>query len=277
MSNIPRNTYECRECGRTFPTERGRRHHLSQVHDKDTLITVECSWCGEEKKVEPWQYEKNEEFFCDRDGGCQSKWKQENASGENHPRWKKKVKLTCKVCGDSYTRSPSVAEQSVVCGEECGYTYLSREYSGEDNPQYDRIEKECVVCGDSYFVIPSREERRSTCGDEECIRENLSENYRGENAPNWKGGHTNYYGPNWLEQRQKARERDDYTCQYCGGDLTHQEKEPDVHHIKRLMWFKQNYDEPEWYERGNRLGNLVTACRDCHRNWEGVPVTPELD
>ena len=99
----------------------------------------------------------------------------------------------------------------------------------------------------------------------------------GEDHPWWKEN-TDYYGPNWDEQRTKRRERDDRECVVCTmtmaehikwtGDALH------VHHIRPRSEFIDE-DGTYDYERGNRLNNLVTLCATCHRKWEGVPLRPQ--
>lgn len=98
---------------------------------------------------------------------------------------------------------------------------------------------------------------------------------KGEENSNWLGGHAEYYGPNWDEQRRRAMNRDDYTCQYCGKDMSGDGRDPDVHHLRRLKWYQDRYDAPEWWKKGNRLENLVCACRPCHNRWEGIPIKPQ--
>jgi transposase len=97
----------------------------------------------------------------------------------------------------------------------------------------------------------------------------------GEKHPNWDGGDIYYYGPNWQEQRSKARERDNYTCQSCGIKESEYEKELAVHHITRMRDFKteSGFD----YEQANDLDNLVTLCSSCHSRWEGIPLRPQYN
>lgn len=69
----------------------------------------------------------------------------------------------------------------------------------------------------------------------------------------------NDYGPNWAQQRERARRRDGYRCQVCGapeGDRSH-----DVHHRLPFRLFPS-------YEQANRLENLVTLCFACHQRAE---------
>lgn len=96
----------------------------------------------------------------------------------------------------------------------------------------------------------------------------------GEDHWCWKGGFDRHYGANWYKQTEKARKRDNHECQRCGIAQQDCSRALDVHHRKRLGWFKKKYDAPEWWEKGNRLSNLVTLCDNCHRKVEQWPVQP---
>jgi len=97
----------------------------------------------------------------------------------------------------------------------------------------------------------------------------------GEEHWNWKGGHSEYYGPNWEEQRRIVLERDSYKCRGCGESQENIKTELHVHHIRRLKWYKENYDTPEWYEKGNDESNLISLCYHCHPKWEDIPLKPQ--
>lgn len=88
-----------------------------------------------------------------------------------------------------------------------------------------------------------------------------------ELAPNWKGGVANDYGSNWKRMRDKTRERDNNTCQVCGYEWEEGEMKLDVHHIIPL----KKFEKPE---KANTLDNLITLCRECHNEWEGIPLRP---
>jgi len=83
------------------------------------------------------------------------------------------------------------------------------------------------------------------------------------------------YGDNWDEQRQKALERDNYTCQTPGCEWTqeaHREafkRGLHVHHIHPLSAFGADDSEVD-FKRANRLENLVTVCAEHHHLWERV-------
>lgn len=59
----------------------------------------------------------------------------------------------------------------------------------------------------------------------------------------------NYYGKDWIIQRTSCLQRDNYICQSCDT-----KENLEVHH-----W------EPYRFSFNNSLENLVTLCRDCHK------------
>jgi DEAD/DEAH box helicase domain-containing protein len=69
----------------------------------------------------------------------------------------------------------------------------------------------------------------------------------------------NQYGPNWKQQRDRARERDAFKCQVCG-----REEGDRQHHVHHKTPFRQF----ESYLSANQLENLVTLCPTCHRRVE---------
>lgn len=75
----------------------------------------------------------------------------------------------------------------------------------------------------------------------------------------WKGGVSAYQWrkPNWREQRKKARERDNNTCQACSTTAKEQGQNMDVHHIIPY----REFDNPK---EANQLSNLICLCRVCH-------------
>lgn len=69
----------------------------------------------------------------------------------------------------------------------------------------------------------------------------------------------NNYGPNWRQQRDQARARDEYRCQVCGQPET--DRAHHVHHKTPFRSFPS-------YEQANQLSNLMTLCPSCHRRVE---------
>ena len=74
-------------------------------------------------------------------------------------------------------------------------------------------------------------------------------------------------GPNWEQQRNRARARDGYRCRHCGAP-ERPDRAHDVHHIEPFRTFGYVRGENDRYLEANRLENLVTLCRSCHRRVE---------
>jgi len=175
--------------------------------------------------------------------------------------WSRMVEVTCEQCGDTFERKRSVQEQSdsTICSEECNHAFQSEQYSGEQSHEWNGGPKEdtCPVCGEVF----NHRNKQQTCCSRDCADE-LRDWPSGEDHPRWNPERDwwPYYGANWSEQREKARNRDG-ACQICG--LTSQAyrclhgKALDVHHITP---FKE-YDE---HEEAKRLENLMTLCASCH-------------
>ena len=75
------------------------------------------------------------------------------------------------------------------------------------------------------------------------------------------------YGPDWAEQRNRARARDQYRCRNCGRPEL-PGKQLDVHHLQPFRTFDYRPGENDNYLRANRLDNLISLCPDCHRQLE---------
>jgi DEAD/DEAH box helicase domain-containing protein len=74
-------------------------------------------------------------------------------------------------------------------------------------------------------------------------------------------------GPNWEQQRQRARARDGFRCRHCGAPERPQ-RTHDVHHIQPFRTFGYVRGKNDSYLEANRLENLVTLCTSCHRRVE---------
>jgi DEAD/DEAH box helicase domain-containing protein len=79
------------------------------------------------------------------------------------------------------------------------------------------------------------------------------------------GSDPNRYGPNWAEQRDRARARDGYRCQVCGAtEFGSSAKGGVAHHVHHKVPFRRFRSS----DQANRLENLVTLCPRCHRRVE---------
>jgi len=83
-----------------------------------------------------------------------------------------------------------------------------------------------------------------------------------------------YFGPNWDEQKLKARIRDHAQCQVCGKtDAEHIEEWGRVNHVHHIIPRAEFIEDGVLdYEQANKLENLITLCSRHHKRLEGVPI-----
>ena len=175
----------------------------------------------------------------------------------------------CGICGDEFE---AYKERRKYCSTECNGE-AQRGKTGEDaaNWQGGPAELECEVCGEIFTDRKAHADDRRTCSLE-CRGELQSQERIGENAANWQGGRSrDVYHGTWYDNRRKALERDGYECRACGMSReAHKEKydrDLEVHHVVPVKQFDDPLD-------AHSLGNLVTACRKCHNEYEGLPIFP---
>lgn len=223
-------------------------------------MEVECDNCGDVFDKKPAKVENSDRDFCSRD--CYYDFGREDLKEKDS-----RVEKTCERCGDTFKVYPYRSDTARFCSTECSAQNIS-DVEGEEHPRWQGGKEEytCENCGEAFKRYP-RKNQSKYCS-KECYREASKELFSGEDNPVWRGGWEKYYGPNWDEQREAAIERDDYRCQDCLKPAYKMDKSPDVHHKKRLGWFREEYDAPEWWERANQLDNLVSLCPSCHKKRE---------
>ena len=175
----------------------------------------------------------------------------------------------CKQCGVMFEHRDNLTPHT--CSTDCRDKWQTGENAS--NWRGGKVSVTCEWCGEQTKHNPNKADERMFC-DKWCAGKWRSETQSGENNPVWKGGKVWYYGPNWKRQRRKARKRDQYKCRECGATERELGSIPSVHHRVKIRHFKDKYDSPEWYEKGNRLENLITLCETHHRKWEQLPVQP---
>lgn len=276
MSNTGENkesSVECPTCGKgDFKNELGlKMHHARQHGESITGVEVECAYCGEPKRVPECRLKTRDKFYCSTKG-CQAK--DLNKASEN-------PEYECRGCGRGYSSRTGVTDHMKQCCPDelyecptCGTLCLTEQgmrkhHTHQHGERLTKVEFECEWCGEIDTKRWDHIERNkySYCS-ERCRWDHFTERYKGEKSHQWRGGYE-YYGHNWNEQSKKARERDVHLCQSCGVHQDELSIALDVHHITPLR-------DCETYEEANRLENLVSLCRKCHKRWEGVPIAPRL-
>lgn len=224
-------SYECSECGDTFATERGRDSHIDQIHGRP--------WQDGDVLRDLYVGQKLSSMKIAERFGVSDATIRNNLEANN-------IRI----------RSTQESHRVKAPDELRDEGSLRALYGGEDlttGQIADRV-------GVSFSTVIEWMERHG-----------IERSYNwptGEEHWSWNGGSESvYYGANWAEQRDAARERDDHECQVCGHGGS--DRALDVHHIHPI----RTYDTPE---KANTLDNLITLCRSCHRRWEGIPLRPEV-
>lgn len=223
-------SYECPECGDAFTTERGRDSHIDQVHGRP--------WQDANRLRKLYVEQKLSSMDLAERFGVSDATIRNNLQANDIP-----------------IRSTQESHRAKAPDELRDGDTLRRLYT-DDNLTVSEIADRVDV---SFSTVI-----------EWMNRHGIKRSYEwptGEDHWSWNGGTESvYYGANWTEQRDAARERDGHECQICGhaGDG----RALDVHHIQPL----RSFDTPE---AANALDNLITLCRPCHRRWEGIPLRPQ--
>lgn len=251
--------HDCPTCGKTLATEQGMRQHHTKVHG-EPLPNRTCAGCGT-RFYDP----KARLSYCE---DCNPE------TGEHNGNWRGATEeATCRLCGDSFEYYPSDKE-----GVFCPACVEERdEFLGTPSWELRDVKRttcECDQCGETFQVLTSsvdRTEKRGRFCSHECRSVWMSENWRGESHPAWKGGGTIAYAGQWWEVRRLALERADYSCQSCGKTTEEMGRDPDVHHTTPV----REFDEPQ---DAHYLDNLVCLCRKCHPKVEaGTLPIPDIE
>lgn len=224
-------------------------------------IKTQCGYCQVEFECPRYRAEKNANSYC-----CKECFDLAHASA---------MIEECSICGKPFTTVASRRKRGGrYCSMDCSAKAYSKNFKGEKHPLYKRIETTCDQCGETVFITPRRYETYSAhfCSGE-CADAFHSAAISGANHPFWTGGKVHYRGPNWEQQRKKARKRDGYKCQHCGKTEKQLNRQLDVHHVIDFKEFGV-----ERYEEANQLQNLICLCQDCHRHagHGNIPIQPKL-
>lgn len=200
---------------------------------------------------------------CPDCGSEYSRLRQHWAMSECGPVDGAKKTYTCSLDGcdntfeDYPTRRETRGRSEFYCSKEC-------KNKGHRSGQWVN----CSWCGSEVYKQECLLEEMGQYSidhhfcDKECESEFKKANWVLEGHPNWEGGS---YGVNavrkglsknsWRDTARKARERDNHTCQMCGGNEA--VRAHDVHHIIPVVSGGTNEN---W--------NLITLCIPCHRKAE---------
>lgn len=176
----------------------------------------------------------------------------------------------CVLCGTTFTYYPcdKPGLYCAECVENEAWRTVPEPSTGSANPLWNggKVSLVCPICGTEFERLPSAVNDGANLCSEECRATWLSDAFRGEGHPNWKGGGNEEYGKGWATVRAQALERDDYRCIVCETTMEETGRKPDVHHIEPVRSFVESRDHT--IEDAHTLENVVSLCIPCHRKAE---------
>lgn len=214
-------------------------------------------------------------------------------TGTQHHKWKGgKRTVVCPVCQCPFQVKPYRLERTpdLCCSRSCAGKQKvpktlgntgKRDKTGDKNPNWKggRVLVLCETCHKPLTRKPFAVNRGNHpfCS-QACWGRWAAPRRSGALSPQWLGGHPEYYGPNWGEQKRSARKRDGYKCRHCGKDQKKNGRALDVHHIKPFRTFGYIPNENDYYLLANDLTNLVSLCRRCHKlaEYGSIAIQPYL-
>jgi len=247
----------CQHCGKTYAVVASRQHR-SRFCSKECMDLAAtrgevhaCPICGSSFYVPRWKVLQGAGRFCSRQ--CYGKSIRDQVEAE------------CIQCHHTYVVKRSKEGATQFCSRECQAAWQSANWQGEDSPRWGGEERTCEWCGARYYIGKWKADHNlSRFCSRECYGHWRSRELRGEKSNRWKGGRAGYYGPNWKQQRKRARLRDDRACQRCGTRECGLDQALSVHHIRPFREFGYIPGENTRYLAANRLDNLTSLCQSCH-------------
>lgn len=184
------------------------------------------------------------------------------------------IAFDCAQCGRHTVKKGNITGRRLCkhlyCSRDCHQAWIkANSPTGPSHTSWKRVTLQCAHCDKTFSRAPRSVKSATPCCSKAC-------QYAWRSGPQsnlWKGGHADYYGPNWKTQRRAARDRDGHTCQSCGITSTVHGRAMQVHHIRPFKSFGYIAGVNDLYLEANDLSNLISLCAPCHISLErGVLV-----
>lgn len=185
--------------------------------------------------------------FCSVE--CRSK---DYSGPKNHAYNGIKRNLICENCKESFQIRTSRQLKARFCSIKCRDAILK----GENHPLFENIMSACEYCQKEIRITKRKLGKRVFC-DRGCANRAHSLFIKGKSNPRFLHGlaGTGRYSSDYLNIREKVRQRDGNLCMLCGQTSIY--RHLDVHHI--------DYDI-----KNNSLDNLLSLCKTCHGKMHGT-------
>ena len=157
MCNIKKHNFCCVECSRAWQRENNPK---GKDHPQYNRIEVKCFNCGKVKE-KPRFKARGKKQFCDVK--CRNEYK------KNNPEPLKAQKVNCGWCGKEMILPPSRIKKAsaVFCQMKCRSEWYSKNYCGQNSPQYINGESDKVKRGrkwpDISRAIRARDGEKCVC------------------------------------------------------------------------------------------------------------------
>lgn len=268
----------CSVCGRQCESEHGLKIHNAQAHDGHNKLR-DPDWLWQKRWEEGKEQREIAELVGVTHNAVGYQMRKHGISGTIHPYvddpdilhdlYIRRDMSVCELCDEFNVDKSTVAERcdkfgfnkdvhrTNVFGLKWALPFIQEKYY-EKCWTLEEVANELDVGVSPLIKMMDRHD----------MKRRNREYYSGEKSKQWKGGNSNaIYDGNWDEQRDKARERDNFKCQLCGKNESNMDRELSVHHKKPY----RDFDDPH---KANELDNLLSLCVKCHPKVEKWPVQP---
>lgn len=156
--------------------------------------------------------------------------------------------INCDYCSETIERYPSQITENNFCSHKCHNLWKT----GDNNQSWSggMSKTTCLVCSNEFQYYESARSGKY------CSRKCKSID---EQKEEFRKNRHFYNRTKWYNKRKEIKERDNYTCVWCGQS---EDCDLHVHHIRPISMGGDKYSN----------NNLITLCNRCH-GWAHKALT----